>query len=54
MIIIIAVYIPSEAHAKLALEKLYDAMNIQQNTYTEGVVIVAGDNHTELKTVHSK
>ncbi len=54
-ILIIAVYIPPQANAKLALEELHTAINNQLNTQPETVMIVAGDfNHVELKAVLPK
>lgn len=54
-ILITAVYIPLQANAKLALEKLYRTINNQLNAQPEAIVIVAGDfNHVELKAVLPK
>lgn len=54
-IIIIAVYIPPQANAKLALERLHDSINKQLMVYLDSVMIVAGDfNNTDLKLVMPK
>uniref|UniRef100_A0A3B3I9A9 Reverse transcriptase domain-containing protein n=1 Tax=Oryzias latipes TaxID=8090 RepID=A0A3B3I9A9_ORYLA len=54
-ILIIAVYIPPQANAKLALEELYCLISRQMNSNSEAAVIVAGDfNHVELKAVLPK
>ena len=54
-VVIIAVYIPPRANAKLALEELYCLISGQMNANPEAAVIVAGDfNHVELKAVFPK
>ena len=54
-IIIVAVYIPPRADAKLALEYLYCLVSRQMNAHLEAAVIVAEDfNHVELKAVFPK
>ena len=54
-IVIVAVYIPPWANAKLALEKSYCLISGQMNAKPEAAVIVAGDfNHVELKAVFPK
>uniref|UniRef100_A0A3B5QBX0 Reverse transcriptase domain-containing protein n=1 Tax=Xiphophorus maculatus TaxID=8083 RepID=A0A3B5QBX0_XIPMA len=54
-IVIVAVYIPPRANAKLALEELYCLISVQMNSNPEAAVIVAGDfNHVELKAVFPK
>ncbi|KAI3361987.1 hypothetical protein L3Q82_012337, partial [Scortum barcoo] len=54
-ILIVAIYIPPRANAKLALEELYCMISLQMNNNPEAAVIVAGDfNHVELKAVFPK
>ncbi|XP_076836629.1 uncharacterized protein LOC143482213 [Brachyhypopomus gauderio] len=51
-IILIAVYVPPDANAKLAMKELYSAISKHQTKYPEAAFIVAGDfNHSNLKTV---
>lgn len=51
----LAVHIPPDANAKLALSYLLAAINKQQSSYPEGVFIAAGDfNHANLKSVLPK
>lgn len=55
IVTIMGVYIPPQAKAKLALEKLHDAINKQLMAHPDGVIIVAGDfNHADLKLVMPK
>uniref|UniRef100_A0A8C6LAW8 Reverse transcriptase domain-containing protein n=1 Tax=Nothobranchius furzeri TaxID=105023 RepID=A0A8C6LAW8_NOTFU len=52
---ITAVYIPPDANVSLALDHLYYKISEQQQTYPEGVHIIAGDfNKACLRTVLSK
>ncbi len=52
---IMAVYIPPQAIANVALEKLHTVVSKQQNVYPDGAVIVAGDyNHVDLKKILPK
>lgn len=52
VIVITAVYIPPQAYAKLALEKLQYAINNPLKAHLEVAIIVAGDfNCVDLKTV---
>ncbi len=41
-ILIMGVYIPPRADAKMALEELHN-INSQMNAYPEGAVVIAGD-----------
>lgn len=49
---IITVYIPPDTDTKVALDTLYHYINGIQNTYPEGVFIVAGDfNQANMKKI---
>lgn len=52
MAVVAAVYIPPDANSKLAIGYVLAAMEKWQNSYPEGVFIIASDfNHVSLKTV---
>ena len=54
-IVIMAVYVPPDANAKLAMKELHSAISTQQTAHPEGVFIAAGDfNHSNLKSVLPK
>ncbi len=55
VITIMAVYIPPQANANVALEKLHTVVSKQQNVCPDVPVIVAGDfNHVNLKKILPK
>lgn len=52
VVFLTAVYIPSQANARIALASLHDAIHPLKNHHPDGVFIIAGDfNHANLKTV---
>ena len=49
-VVIAAVYIPPDANANAALNKLHEAINLLQNKYPEALYVAAGDfNHVNLQ-----
>lgn len=47
-----AVYIPSDANAKLAIKELHAGISTQQSTHPDAAFIVASDlNHSNVKTM---
>ena len=55
VVIVVAVYIPPQSDAKLALTTLASAISKQQSRHPDAALIIAGDfNQTDLRTVLSK
>ncbi|KAI4896487.1 hypothetical protein NFI96_008190 [Prochilodus magdalenae] len=55
VVIVVAVYIPPQSDAKLALTTLANAISKQQSRHPDAALIIVGDfNQTDLRTVLSK
>lgn len=52
VVMVTAVYVPPNANANLAMEKLQKTISSQQNSHPDAVHIIAGDfNHADLRSV---